>query len=103
MLNNILLEINKSINIELDKELMSPIDTIKIIKDILGKRNIKKIIKMKMIDKNPNSNEKFILDIMLDKRFYNSILLSQNHTRNLFHDIYFIISNPELYSKKFFK
>ena len=103
--NNINEYLNKNQQIELNKELMSPFDTIKIIKDILGKNNIKKIIKIQLNNNinNITSDEQLVLNIFNDDRYIISILLSQNHTRNLLHDIYFIISNPDLFNSDIFK
>jgi hypothetical protein len=102
--NNINEYLNKNLQIELNKELMSPINTIKIIKDILGKNNIKKMIKTQLNNNiNITSDEQYVLNILNDDRYIISILLSQNHTRNLLHDIYFIISNQDLFNSDIFK
>lgn len=99
-MSSIINDISKNLNIQINKELMTPIDSIKIIKNILENNKLQTIIKNNI--SYLNSNEKFLLDSLLDDRFYISILLSQNHTTNLLSDIYFIISNPNLFTLPIF-
>ena len=64
---------------------------------------IKKMIKTQLNNNiNITSDEQYVLNILKDDRYIISILLSQNHTRNLLHDIYFIISNPDLFNSNIF-
>ena len=101
---DILIKLHHSINIEIDKEKISPIDIIKILNDVLNNNNINKIINLNIKKyKSITYNEKYILDILTSDKFIISALLSQNHTRNLLHDIYFIISNKSMLKLKIFE
>jgi hypothetical protein len=101
---DILVNLNHSINVQIDKEKMSPIDSIKILNDVLNNNNINEIVNLN-IKKNKfiSDNEKYILDILTSEKFIIAALLSENHTRNLLHDIYFIISNKFMLKLKIFE
>lgn len=102
---DILVKLNDSINIEIDKEQMSPIDAIKVMDDVLNNNNINKIINQNFHQyiNQISEDEKYILDILTSDKFIITLLLSQNHTGNLLHDIYFIISNKDILNLKIFE
>jgi hypothetical protein len=104
MIKDIINELKTTLNIETDKKKITPIDSIKITKDLL-KSNSNIINTFKKYHPHLKEDKKFkhMYDIITNKIYIEQIILSNNHYNNLLLSIYFIISNPYIFHLEIFE
>ena len=102
---NIIDNICNTLNIEKIRSKISPIDNIKLIRDIISKKSVIKntILQYKQSSEYQNDEYKFIFDTILNKNYEKVICLLNNHYTNMFLDIYFVIGNVHLFNEEMFE
>ncbi len=104
LINNFIDELGKKLGLETNKKKITPINSIKITRDLLSDNSIiintfKKYYPILENDR----NFKHLYEIVINKKYAEQIIISSNHYDNLLLSIYFILGNPYLFHSEIFE
>ena len=96
-------KISLNLNIEKNKSRQSPIDSLKVLKDLLSKKSkILTYLEEAKINLENDAEFKYLYDTITGKDYIRQLMLGNNHYDNPFLHIHFILGNPYLFNLEIF-
>ena len=96
-------KISLNLNIEKNKSRQSPIDSLKVLKDLLSKKSrILTYLEESKINLETDPEFKYLYDTITGKDYIRQLMLGNNHYDNPFLHIHFILGNPYLFNLEIF-